>query len=149
MLNVAVIGIGNMGKNHVRTYSEIDKIKLVAISDVDEAKGKLLAEKHNCNFYKDYKDMLNSEKIDLVSIVVPTKFHEKVALDAIEKKINCAIGFPLYFGCDKQVETKCSDGGIDYMKYLIWVIVIILVIILFKYLRPVIKGIPVIGKVIP
>lgn len=95
MLNVAIIGLGNMGKHHARTYSEIDKVKLVAVSDVDEAKGKPIAEKYGCKFYKDYNEMLKKEKIDLVSVVVPTKFHEKVAVDVIQKGVNLLIEKPI------------------------------------------------------
>ena len=95
MLNVAVIGLGNMGKHHVRTYSEIDKVKLVAVSDIDEEKGKSAAEKFKCRFYKDYNEMIKKEKIDLISVVVPTKFHEKIALDVIEKGINLLIEKPI------------------------------------------------------
>lgn len=95
MLNVAVIGLGNMGKNHVRTYSEIDRVKLLAISDLDETKGKPMAEKYRCKYYKYYNEMLEKEKIDLVSIVVPTAFHEKVALDVIRNKVNLLIEKPI------------------------------------------------------
>lgn len=95
MINVAVIGLGNMGKNHVRTYSEIDKVKLVAVCDCDEEKGKVIAEKNRCKFYKDYNEMFQKEKIDLVSLVVPTKFHEKIALDVIEKGVNILIEKPI------------------------------------------------------
>lgn len=95
MLNVAVIGLGNMGKNHARTYTEIDKVKLTAISDIDEEKGISTAEKYNCKYYKDYKEMIQKEKIDIISIVVPTKYHEKIAIDAIEKGINVLVEKPI------------------------------------------------------
>lgn len=95
MLNVAVIGLGNMGKHHVRTYSEIDKVKLAAITDINEAKGKAVAEKYGCKFYKDYNEMFDKESIDLVSVVVPTKFHEKVAIDVIEKGVNLLVEKPI------------------------------------------------------
>ncbi|NOQ55360.1 MAG: gfo/Idh/MocA family oxidoreductase [Nanohaloarchaea archaeon] len=80
MVNVAVIGTGAMGRHHVRIYSELEDVNLVAISDLDEINGKKLAEKHSCNFYTDFKEMLDKEDIDAVSIVVPTKFHTSVAL---------------------------------------------------------------------
>jgi UDP-N-acetylglucosamine 3-dehydrogenase len=95
MLNVAVIGLGNMGKHHLRIYSEINKVKLVAVSDMDETKGGLMAEKYGCIFYKDYNEMLDKENIDLVSVVIPTKFHEKVAIDVIDKGKNLLVEKPI------------------------------------------------------
>lgn len=101
MLNVAVIGIGNMGKHHVRTYSEIENVKLVAVSDIDEVKGRAIAERYGCRFYKDYNEMFEREKIDLVSVVVPTKFHEKIALDIIEKGISLLVEKPIANSIEK------------------------------------------------
>ena len=34
MLKVGVIGLGAMGKNHVRVYSELPEVELVGIADV-------------------------------------------------------------------------------------------------------------------
>ncbi|MBN2101821.1 MAG: Gfo/Idh/MocA family oxidoreductase [Candidatus Aenigmarchaeota archaeon] len=95
VLNVAVIGTGNMGRNHIRTYSEIDDAKLVAISDVIEDRGKGLAEKFGCRFYKDYNEMFKKEKIDIVSICVPTFLHKKVAKDVISHGVNFLIEKPI------------------------------------------------------
>jgi len=94
-LNVAVIGTGNMGRNHIRTYSEIDDANLVAISDVIEERRTDLAEKCGCAFYKDYNDMFKKEKIDIVSICVPTFLHYKVAKDVISHGVNLLIEKPI------------------------------------------------------
>jgi len=82
-INAAVIGVGSMGKNHVRIYSEIEDVKLVAVSDINE-EVKKIAEKFNCRYYKDYNEMLDKENIDLVNIVVPTRLHCRIALDVIK-----------------------------------------------------------------
>ena len=82
-INVAVIGVGNMGKHHTRVYSELEEANLVAISEVNEREGKRIAEEYNCHFYKDYKDMLEKEKIDAVSIASPTSLHKNIALHCI------------------------------------------------------------------
>jgi UDP-N-acetylglucosamine 3-dehydrogenase len=82
MLNVAVIGVGNMGKHHARVYSEI--ANLVAVCDLNDKLGKEIARRFRCKFYSSYKEMLAEEKIDAVSVVVPTIYHKKVALDCIE-----------------------------------------------------------------
>ncbi len=101
-LNVAVIGVGNMGKHHARVYSELD-CKLVAVCDVNEKTGKEIASRFRCKFYKDYMQMLEKEEIDAVSIVVPTIMHKKVALDCIEKGKNILVEKPI---ADKVEDAK-------------------------------------------
>lgn len=82
-LNTAVIGAGNMGKNHARVYSEVSR--LTAISDVVEDVGHSLANKYGVNYYKDYKKMLDVEKPDAVSVVVPIPFHKDITIECLKR----------------------------------------------------------------
>ena len=94
-LNAAVIGVGNMGKFHAKTYFEMDSVNLVSISDLNCELGENISNKYSCNFYKDYKEMIEKESIDLVSIVCPTIYHKDVAIYCIDKKINTLIEKPI------------------------------------------------------
>jgi len=107
VLNVAVIGTGKMGRNHIRTYFEMDEANLIAISDIVEDTGKELAEKFNCKFYKDYNKMFEKEKIDIVSVCVPTFLHSKIAKDVINQGINTLIEKPI---------TKNVEEGEEIIK---------------------------------
>lgn len=113
-LNVAVIGTGNMGRNHIRTYSEIEEAKLVAISDIDEKRGKALSEKFGCSFYNDYNKMFEKEKIDIVSVCVPTFLHHGVCLDVIKHKVNFLVEKPIAksVGDAEDIIKKAKDTGI-------------------------------------
>jgi len=93
MINVGVIGVGNMGKHHARVYSEMKECRLVAVSDVDEEKGKKIAKQHNCEYYKNFQEMLKD--IDAVSIAVPTVFHKAVALECIKAGKHVLIEKPI------------------------------------------------------
>lgn len=94
-LNAAVIGVGSMGKNHARIYADLPGVNLVAVADSNEETAENIAEKYTCKPYKDYKEMIQNEKLDVVSIAVPTKLHMQVALDVIEKGINVLIEKPI------------------------------------------------------
>ncbi|MFH1317228.1 MAG: Gfo/Idh/MocA family oxidoreductase [Candidatus Woesearchaeota archaeon] len=94
-LNFAVIGTGNMGKNHVRLLNEIDNVNLVAISDANSEQLNKISSIYKVKQYIDYKNMLDSEKLDAVIIAVPTSMHKKVAFDVIEKGINILIEKPI------------------------------------------------------
>ena len=45
-LNVAVIGVGAMGKNHARVYSEMSNVNLVAVCDPNKEMAKSKAKKY-------------------------------------------------------------------------------------------------------
>ncbi len=93
-INVAVIGTGNMGRHHIRNYFEIEESNLVAICDIDPKKQKL-SKKFKCKFYKNYKRMLLKEKIDALSIAVPTNAHEKIALYVLKRGIHVLVEKPI------------------------------------------------------
>ena len=90
-VNVAVIGVGAMGKNHARVFSELENSNLVAICDSNEQVGKEIADKFKAKFYSDLKEMLEKENIDAISICVPTKLHKETTLSIINKKIHVQI----------------------------------------------------------
>ena len=45
MIHTAVIGLGNMGKHHARIYNELDDVKLLAVSDIDQDRGRKISKK--------------------------------------------------------------------------------------------------------
>ncbi|MFH1052988.1 MAG: Gfo/Idh/MocA family oxidoreductase [Candidatus Woesearchaeota archaeon] len=94
-LNFAVIGTGNMGKNHVRLLNEIDNVNLVAISDANSDQLNKISSIYKVKQYIDYKNLLDSEKLDAVIIAVPTSLHKQVAFDVIDKGINVLIEKPI------------------------------------------------------
>lgn len=94
-MNVAVIGVGNMGQHHARNYSELPGVNLVAVADVEPKIGQAIAKRFKCKYYQDYKELLAKEKLDLVTIAVPTKYHKKVALDCLDKGIHILLEKPI------------------------------------------------------
>lgn len=93
-IKVAVIGAGNMGKNHLRIYSEAPEAELVGLADINPAT-KELADQYGAAFYTDYKKMLKELKPQAVSIVVPTPFHKSVASYVMSKGINVLLEKPI------------------------------------------------------
>ncbi|GAH24942.1 unnamed protein product [marine sediment metagenome] len=90
-MNIGVIGVGTMGKNHVRIYSELKGVDNIYVYDINEKQAKSLKEDVTvCS----YIDTLLSYA-DAVSICVPTMHHFKVAKKAIEKGVHCLIEKPI------------------------------------------------------
>ena len=93
-LRVAVIGTGNMGRNHVRNYFMLPESELVAIADVNP-EAKSLADDYRAKFFTDYKEMLEKARPDAVSVVVPTPFHLEVATEVMSRGIHCMLEKPI------------------------------------------------------
>jgi predicted dehydrogenase len=82
MIKCGVIGVGHMGEHHTRILSKIPEIALVGVSDINEEKGKEIAQKYNCNFLKNYSDLI--KKTDCVVIATPTNTHRGISIDALK-----------------------------------------------------------------
>src|SRR2546427_2459829 len=81
-----------MGQNHARVLSEIADLRGVA--DPDAKAGGLVANRYTVSYFPDYKALLR-EKIDAVSICVPTNLHFKVAMDAVAAGKHLLVEKPL------------------------------------------------------
>jgi len=117
MLNIAVIGTGVMGANHVRVLSELEGIKLAAISDVSKDKVEKLASQYNVSkTYYDHNEMLKNEKLDGVIVAVPSSFHKKIVLDCIKHGVNVLVEKPIAHTLEDADEmiNKANEKGIIF-----------------------------------
>lgn len=95
ILNVAVIGTGNMGRHHARVLSEMDGVNLVAVVDTDSKKGKRIAKQYNCQYFTNHREMLKAANPGAVTIAVPTSLHKDIALACLTKEIPILIEKPV------------------------------------------------------
>ncbi len=95
MIKVAVIGVGSMGQNHARIYFHSDNTELVAVADPYKEQAEKVARHYNTKAYTNYREMLQHEDIDAVSIAVPTSLHKEVALYALEKDQHVLLEKPI------------------------------------------------------
>lgn len=83
--NVAVIGAGDMGTNHVRGWRNAGH-NVVSITDYDLERARKLAENNDYpKIYSDYKEAINDSEVDIVSICLPLVFHAPVTIYAAER----------------------------------------------------------------
>ena len=109
-LNFAIIGCGRISYKHVEGLCENkDLANLVATCDVKielaEAKAKEYIEKMNNNslkvgIYEDYKEMLEKEDIDVVTIATESGYHAEIAIYCMNKGKHVIVEKPMAMSID-------------------------------------------------
>lgn len=92
-LYTAVIGTGHLGSKHAKVYSNLENANLVGACDTNEEKGRRIARKYHTTYYFDYRDLF--DKVQAVSIAVPTFLHYKIAKDFLINGIPVLIEKPI------------------------------------------------------
>jgi len=93
---MGAIGTGSQGMSNMRDFLNLkDQVQFVALCDVDSlhlAKAKETVDKANnnteCRTYGDYRELLEKEKLDAVSIALPDHWHGIIYTEAVNKKMH-------------------------------------------------------------
>ena len=93
---MGAIGTGSQGTSNLRDFLELkNQVQFVAVCDVDSnhsAKAKGYADEANknkdCRVYGDYREFLEKEKLDAVSIALPDHWHGIIYSAAANKKLD-------------------------------------------------------------
>lgn len=91
MIKISVVGLGQMGVNHLNNLLNIKNINLISI--YDKIKRKDLENKYNSKFSENIKKAINNT--DAIIIATPTTTHFKYFLECSKKIKNIFIEKPL------------------------------------------------------
>ena len=92
-INIAVIGVGNLGQYHTKIYSEIKEVNLIGIVDVAPKQLEKISKQYGVQGYTDYHDIM--DKVDAVSIVTPTTTHYTIGREFLLNNKHCMIEKPI------------------------------------------------------
>ena len=117
-INVAVAGLGRIGKIHLKNLSRnFPEVEVVAVMDVfDESKA--IADEFNVPiFVKDYDELLAVPGVDAVVICSPTDTHADYVVKAAKagKQIFCEKPLDLSLDRVKEVLTVVEKNGVKLM----------------------------------
>ncbi|MBS4206681.1 Gfo/Idh/MocA family oxidoreductase [Bacillus sp. FJAT-50079] len=94
-LRVGVIGVGQMGTYHAEIYQKLPQVELVALCEYNDARREEVQEQFGCTVYKDYKDLLEDQDIDAISIVLPDNIHREAVEIAVKNNKHILLEKPL------------------------------------------------------
>lgn len=106
-LKVGIIGLG-MGGAHIKGFRTHPEVEVIAVADTDpkrlEERGKKEFNIPNC--YLSAEEMLKKEKLDIVSVVTPNKFHKPLTLAALKNGAHVLCEKPMAMNA-KEAEEMC------------------------------------------
>ncbi|GMR21457.1 MAG: Gfo/Idh/MocA family oxidoreductase [Gammaproteobacteria bacterium] len=92
-LRVGVVGVGYLGKFHARIYSTMEDVELAGVADIDGEAAETVAKEYACTAYTDPLALV--DKVDAISIVVPTSLHLQVAQPYLENGVHMMLEKPI------------------------------------------------------
>jgi predicted dehydrogenase len=90
-----IVGLGNMGSFHARSFKDIVDGTLSAVCDIDALKLEQISEEVGAKPFPTYQKMLDSGEIDAVLVAVPHYFHGEITRAAWAKGIHVLCEKPL------------------------------------------------------
>ena len=89
-----MVGVGHLGKNHARVYTELDDVVLEGVLDSSPDQAREIGEKLGVPYFSELTPELMS-RIHAASIVTPTPTHAEVATRFIEAGISVLVEKPM------------------------------------------------------
>ena len=118
MLNIAVIGAGYWGRNHIRVYKELQRegmLNCLKICDIDSHHAEQVANSFGIEYVTDYRIIAEDPEIQAVSIVTPSSTHYQLGKELMEAGKDVLIEKPMTMDigeAEQLVNTAAHSGRI-------------------------------------
>jgi predicted dehydrogenase len=92
-LNVAVIGVGHLGRHHARLLATLPGVRLVAVVDTNRARADEIAAAHGTTALYDAREL--EGRVAAVTVAVPTDRHAEVAVPFLRAGVAALVEKPI------------------------------------------------------
>ncbi len=117
MMNVAVIGTGNIAPNHIEGLLEFpDRCRITALVDIYPEKAEAMKKRFglDCRIFDSHEKLLASDvPFDLVHVCTPPYVHAPIAVDMMDAGKNVVVEKPMAASleeCDRMNEAEKRNG---------------------------------------
>ncbi len=102
-VRIGIIGVGQIGKSHLRKYRDIDAVEVVAAADVSDPELARVADEYTIpNTYGDFRDLLARDDIQAVDVCMHNNLHAPATIAGLEA------GKHVF--CEKPIAGSYVDG---------------------------------------
>lgn len=101
-LKTAVVGVGALGRHHLKWMSQLTDSELVGVYDIDQTRCSEYAEEYKIKAFETIAQL--ADEVEAVSIVVPTTVHYEIASELIKAGIHCLIEKPVTLNVEQAEE---------------------------------------------
>lgn len=92
-IRIGVVGVGHLGRHHVRLLAENPLAELCGIADVNQENREKTSAQYGVEGFSNYEDLLG--RVDAVSVVVPTSAHLPVSRFFLENGVDVLVEKPI------------------------------------------------------
>lgn len=104
-VRIGIIGTGSISEAHIHGYKSMEHVEVVAACDLDEAKVKRYAKKHNIpHTFTDYNELLKMERLDAVSVTTWNNSHAPISIAAMQAGKDVLCEKPLAMNAEEAKE---------------------------------------------
>jgi UDP-N-acetylglucosamine 3-dehydrogenase len=101
-IGMGAIGCGGIANGHLPAYRDVEGIETVAVCDIDEQAARERAEQFDVPaVYTDWRELLEDDRVDAVSVLLPHHLHRDVTVVAAEAGKHVL--------CEKPMATSLAD----------------------------------------
>ena len=99
-----IVGFGMMGKIHAQAYADSGCAEVVAICNRSDLKmSEYLSENPSCRCYNNWRTMLESEDLDVLSVATYSPSHYDIVVHSVESGVSRIL-------CEKPMATRIDDA---------------------------------------
>ncbi len=101
-LRAGVIGTG-MGRYHMEGFATHPGSELIAVCDLNVEEARLFADRYGArHVFRDYRDMVAMDELDIIAVATPNYLHARMALAALKADKDVL--------CEKPMAIRVSDA---------------------------------------
>src|SRR3954469_25402466 len=117
-VKVGVVGSGFIANLHLEAFRHVPNADVVAIASTNAERGKALAAEYGVpRHLTDYRDLLNIDDVDMITLGVPNDLHAPVTIAAANAGKHVVCEKPLCLNleqADAMIEA-CRSAGVKLM----------------------------------
>jgi predicted dehydrogenase len=114
MIRIAVVGLGKMGLSHLAILRTHPDVNVVALCDSSAMLSNGLNRYIGLKTYNDFRELLEKERLDAVLIATPSRFHDSMVRQALDKNLHvfCEKPFCLDISKGRELAALAKNKGV-------------------------------------